>query len=152
MSDYAALLDRVRGILTDDIRRESRLQAIAALLHENLQSYDCVAFFTLDPEHRRQLHIGPQAGAGLDPGDLVVGQGICGQVVERGITIVVDDVAEELNYVPGHAKTRSEIVLPIFRSGQAVAVLDVNSFEYARFASDDRLFLEEVCLLLTDQV
>ncbi len=152
MSRYKEMIDRIRTILGREHRAEDKLQSVATLLHEGFEGFDCVAFFLLDPDHARQLMIGPQAGAGLDPGGIVVGQGVCGQVAERGITIVVDDVAEELNYVPGHADTRSEIVLPIYRAGQVVAELDINSFAHARFGPEDRLFLEEVCLLLTDQV
>ena len=42
--------------------------------------------------------------------------------------------------------------LPAERSGQVVAELDVNSFQLARFQSEERLFLEELCLLLTDRI
>ena len=152
MTRYSDMIDRIRTILGREHRAEEKMQSVADLLHESFEGFDCVAFFLLDPEHRRQLLLGPQAGAGLDPGSLVVGQGVCGQVAERGITIVVDDVAEELNYVTGHADTRSEIVLPIYRAGRVAGELDINSFQKDRFGPDDRLFLEEVCLLLTDQV
>jgi len=152
MNRYPQLLEDVRRILDREHRAEEKMQSVATLLHENVEDFDCVAFFLIDPDHRRQLIIGPQAGAGLDPGCLVVGQGVCGQVAERGISIVVDNVAEELNYVPGHEETKSEIVLPVFRSGQVVAELDINSFRLARFDAADRMFLEEVCLMLTDQV
>ncbi|MBU0742298.1 GAF domain-containing protein [bacterium] len=152
MNRYAELLEEVRGILGRENRAEDKMQGVASLLHDNVEGFDCVAFFLLEPDHRRQLLLGPQAGEGIDPGSLVVGQGICGQVAEHGISIVVDDVTEELNYVTGHPNTRSEMVLPIYRSGQVEAELDINSFRLARFGSDDRMFLEEVCLLLTDQV
>ncbi len=152
MNRYPDLLAEVRTILGREHRAEVKMQNIVSLLHDNVEGFDCVAFFLLDPDHKRQLMVGPQAGAGLDTENLVIGQGICGQVVERGISIVVDDVAEELNYVAGHADTRSEMVLPIFRGGRVMAGLDINSFRLARFGSDDRLFLEEVCLMLTDQV
>ncbi|MBK6899716.1 MAG: hypothetical protein IPH09_10725 [bacterium] len=71
-------------------------------------------------------------------------QGVCGQVAEHAVTIVVDGVTQELNYLPGHPDTRSEIVLPVYRSAQVFAALNVNSFQFARFQSEERLFLKAV--------
>lgn len=152
MDRYRELLDRVQPIVDADLRSEEKMQAVANILHDECEDFDCVAFFLVDPDNMRQLVLGPQSGAGISANQIPVGQGICGQAAERAISIVVDDVSQELNYVPGHPDTRSEIVLPILRGGQVVAELDINSFRLACFDSDVRLFLEEVCLLLTDHI
>ncbi|MDO9694259.1 MAG: GAF domain-containing protein [Candidatus Latescibacteria bacterium] len=152
MNSYEELLAKVRTIAEADLRSEDKMQAVTALLAADVEGFDCVAFFLIDPDNPRQLLIGPRSGAGLTPTHIAIGQGICGQVAEHAITIVVDDVTQELNYLPGHPDTRSEIVLPVFRSGQVVAELDVNSFQFARFQTQERLFLEELCLLLTDRI
>lgn len=149
---FAELLDSVREILGREHRAEERMRGVADLLADRVEGFDCIAFFVVDPEHRRQLLKGPEAGAGLSPETILVGQGLCGQVAERGITIAVDDVTQELNYLSGHDKTLSEIVLPIYRNGVVKAELDVNSFQRARFGPEERLFLEEICLLMTDQI
>ena len=152
MNRYDVLLEQARPIAEADLRSDDKMQAIAALLAANVEGFDCVAFFLVDPDNPRQLLIGPRSGAAISPTHIAIGQGVCGQVAEHAITIVVDDVTQELNYLPGHPDTRSEIVLPVFRSGQVVAELDVNSFQLARFQSEERLFLEELCLLLTDRI
>ncbi len=149
---YPELLDEVRGILDREHRAEDKMRRIVDLLAAEVDGFDCVAFFLIDPDNSRQLIKGPEGGETSGPKVIVVGQGLCGQVAERGITISVDDVAQELNYVNGHEKTRSEIVLPIYRNGVVSAELDINSFRPARFGPEERLFLEELCLLLTDQV
>lgn len=150
--NFEGILDEIRGILKREYRSEDRMRGVVDLLHDNVEGFDCVAFFTVDPDHHRQLLKGPEAGGGLSPEMILVGQGICGQVAERGISIAVDDVSQELNYVSGNDDVRSEIVLPVYRNGEVVAELDVNSYRKARFGREERLFLEEVCLLLTDQV
>jgi len=153
MTDYAKLIEMVSAIIEREYRIVTRMERIAALLHDKVEGYDCVAFFVIDPDNHSQVILGPQAGHTLDPGGAIhFGQGVCGQVAERGITMIIDDVAEELNYVQGHPDTKSELVLPIFRNGKVSAELDINSFTGARFSTEDQLFLEEVCLLLTDQV
>ena len=149
---YEDLLKEIRKTLPREHRAEDKMRGIVDLLHAEVEDFDCVSFFLIDPDHHRQLVKGPEAGAGLAIDTILVGQGICGQVAERGISIAVDDVTQDLNYVSGHDSTRSEIVLPIYRNGEVVAELDVNSFRPARFGPEERLFLEEVCLLLTDQV
>jgi len=40
---------------------------------------------------------------------------------------------------------RSEIVVPIFKSGEIVGELDIDSHMLAAFPEEDRVFLEEVC-------
>lgn len=152
MHNYDEILEQARLIAGADLRSEDKMQAVAGLLAAGVEGFDCIAFFLIDPENPRQLLIGPQGGAPLTPTHIAIGQGICGQAAEHAITIVVDDVTQELNYLSGHPDTRSEIVLPIYRSGQVVAELDVNSFRLARFQSEERLFLEELCLLLTDRI
>ncbi|MBC8423178.1 GAF domain-containing protein [bacterium] len=153
MTDFARLIEDVSGIIDQEYMVVTRLERIAALLHDKVEDYNCVAFFLVDPDNQHQLILGPQIGHGLDPsGAILFGQGLCGQVAERGITMVVDDVTQELNYVPDHTATKSEIVLPIFRNGQVMAELLINSLKPARFSSEDQLGLEEICLLLTDQI
>ena len=153
MTDFAKLIKGASRILDQEYRVVTRMERIAALLHDNVEGYDCVAFFLVDPDNQHQLIQGPQSGLGLDPGGIIhIGQGLCGQVAERGITMVVADVTQELNYVPGNTDTKSEIVLPIFPNGQVMAELLINSLKPARFSSEDQLGLEEICLLLTDQI
>jgi L-methionine (R)-S-oxide reductase len=153
MTDFAKLIQEVSGIIDQEYRVVSRMERITALLYDRVDGYDCVGFYVIDPDNHHQLIPGPQAGQGFDPGGaILMGQGLCGQVAERGITMSVDDVTQELNYVPGHADTKSEIVLPIFRNGRVAAELAISSLTQARFGSEDQLCLEEICLLLTDQV
>ena len=54
---------------------------------------------------------------------------------------------------PGHiacsSTTRSEIVVPVLgRSGEVVAVLDIDSDDPDAFDPDDQRFLEELCGML----
>ena len=152
MTDYTELLDKVRRLIASERRVDEKLVELCGLLHRDARGFDLVSFFTVDPDNWRQLVRGAHAGEPSSVVTIPFGQGLCGQAAERGISMVVGDVSQELNYMVGHPETRSEIVLPIFRSGQVVAELDIGSFAPDRFDAADRLFLEEVCLLLTDRV
>ena len=63
-------------------------------------------------------------------------------------TIVVNDV----NAFPGHiacdSGTKSEIVVPIFKGTEVIAVLDIDSYNYSAFNDTDKFYLEKLCRLI----
>jgi len=76
------------------------------------------------------------------------GRGVCGTAWEQMKTIIVEDV----NQFPGHitcsSLSKSEIVLPLIRNNEVVAVLDVDHSQYAGFDKTDELFLSEIISLI----
>jgi GAF domain-containing protein len=76
------------------------------------------------------------------------GRGVCGTAWEQMKTIIVQDV----NKFPGHitcsTSSKSEIVLPLIRQNEVVAVLDIDHSEYAAFDKTDELFLSEIISLI----
>jgi GAF domain-containing protein len=76
------------------------------------------------------------------------GRGVCGTAWEQMKTIIVQDV----NNFPGHitcsTSSKSEIVLPLIRQNEVVAVLDIDHSEYAAFDKTDELFLSEIISLV----
>jgi L-methionine (R)-S-oxide reductase len=76
------------------------------------------------------------------------GRGVCGAAWEQMKTIIVQDV----NRFPGHivcsALSKSEIVLPIIRNHEVLAVLDIDHTEFAAFDKTDELFLSEIISLI----
>ena len=76
------------------------------------------------------------------------GRGVCGTAWEQMKTIIVQDV----NKFPGHitcsTSPKSEIVLPLIRQNEVVAVLDIDHSEYAAFDKTDELFLSEIISLI----
>ena len=76
------------------------------------------------------------------------GRGVCGTAWEQMKTIIVQDV----NKFPGHitcsTASKSEIVLPLIRQNEVVAVLDIDHSEYAAFDKTDELFLSEIISLI----
>lgn len=146
------IVARVKEIVERNVRAEEKMQAICRLLHGEMDGYDWVGFYLVDEERPGELVLGPFAGAPTEHTRILFGEGICGQAAERDSTVVVDDVTAETNYLACSPDVRSEIVLPLYRHGQLVGELDIDSHTPARFGSDDRLMLEEICLLLTDQI
>lgn len=103
-----------------------------------------MGFYIVDSS-QRELLLGPFAGRPTQHVTICFGRGICGQTVEKGETLVVQDVSEEANYLSCSPKVRSEIVVPVLREGEIVGELDIDSHTLAPFSGEDRAFLEEVC-------
>src|SRR5437773_394297 len=90
------------------------------------------------------LRVGPYQGT-LGCLAIQFGKGVCGTAAAERRTIVVPDV----NAFPGHitcdARARSEIVVPVFDSSNAlIGVLDVDSSRPAAFDQSDREGLERL--------
>ena len=79
---------------------------------------------------------------------IAVGKGVCGTAVAQRRTVMVPDVARFPGHIACDAGTRSEIVVPILRGGDVVAVLDLDSHELAAFDDLDAAGLAPVAELL----
>jgi GAF domain-containing protein len=78
---------------------------------------------------------------------IAVGDGVCGTAVERGSSILVEDV----NAFPGHiacdAASRSELVVPLAHEGAILGVLDLDSPRTGRFDAEDQAGIEQLAAI-----
>jgi L-methionine (R)-S-oxide reductase len=59
-------------------------------------------------------------------------------------TFLVQDVSEETTYLSCNENVKSEIVIPIFNSGQVFGELDIDSDEISPFTEKDTVFLKKI--------
>ena len=76
-----------------------------------------------------------------------LGQGVCGTAARTGQIQRVDDVHEFPGHIACDAASRSEIVIPLFRDGKVMGVLDIDSPEPGRFSVKDQAGLEVLARL-----
>jgi GAF domain-containing protein len=70
---------------------------------------------------------------------------VCGTAAAQRRTVIVDDVNQFPDHITCDARSRSEIVVPVIgRSGELIAVLDIDSEEPAAFSDKDQAGLEEI--------
>jgi GAF domain-containing protein len=79
---------------------------------------------------------------------IAYGRGVCGTAWQRGTTVVVPDVEQFPGHIACSSLSRSEIVVPIRKGDNIVAVLDIDSEHLATFDDVDRVWLERMVLLL----
>jgi GAF domain-containing protein len=76
------------------------------------------------------------------------GRGVCGTSWAKAETLIVDDVEKFPGHIACSSLSKSEIVIPIKKNSEVVAVLDVDSETYNSFDDTDKKFLEEIVELI----
>ena len=143
-SRFEFLRKRIDEILKNKMRRDSKLKAICRLLKTNVPYYDFVGFYFVDANVTDELVLGPFEGEPTEHLRIAFGRGICGQAAEQKKMLVIQNVAEETNYLSCSPKVKSEIVVPIFKNGKIVGELDIDSHTLSPFTVEDEVFLKEL--------
>jgi L-methionine (R)-S-oxide reductase len=90
------------------------------------------------------LRVGPYQGT-LGCLEIRFGKGVCGTAAQERRTVIVPDVHAFPGHITCDARSRSEIVVPVFdSSGALVAVLDIDSDKPNAFDDEDRVHLEKL--------
>jgi L-methionine (R)-S-oxide reductase len=139
---YAQLDAHVRAVLEgvdDDI---AAMATISALVHHAFGHLWTGFYRVVEPGVL--LRVGPYQGT-LGCLDIHIGRGVCGTAAAERRTVVVPDVHAFPGHITCDARSRSEIVVPVFdRAGELLAVFDVDSAEPAAFDEADRAGLERI--------
>ncbi|HTR78361.1 MAG TPA: GAF domain-containing protein [Gemmatimonadaceae bacterium] len=100
----------------------------------------------------KRLLVGPYQGT-LGCLEIQVGRGVCGTAADKRFTMVVPDVREFPGHITCDARSRSEIVVPVFdHHGWVTAVLDIDSAEVGTFDDEDKRQLESWAAWLASRV
>lgn len=146
--ERSSLLDELRTLQALSMSLKSLQERIVERLAQSFAHFNWVGFYMLDPNDDQILVVGPFVGDPTPHVRIPVSEGICGAAVERGETVVVDDVGADPRYLSCSIETKSEIVVPIYAGGRIVGEIDIDSHTPAAFTDDDRVFLEEVAKIV----
>jgi len=141
---FDALSPKITALFDESIAKEDTLLKICNLLKSEVSYYDWVGFYFKNGD-KKELKLGPYAGAPTDHTIIPFGKGICGQVAVSNQNFVVPDVKAQDNYIACSISVKSEIVVPIFVDGENVGQIDVDSNTLNPFTKNDEDFLEFVC-------
>ena len=142
---YQALLQQIPGLLDSQVDVIANMANVAAALRATF-GFFWVGFYRVVGE---QLVLGPYQGP-LACTRIAFGKGVCGASWEQQKTLVVANVHEFPGHIACSEASKSEIVVPIMVDGQVVAVLDIDSDEFATFDDIDRESLEKICTCLSE--
>ena len=122
---------------------DKKMQEICDLLKDSVDYYDWVGFYFKN-EDKRELKLRTYAGEPTDHIIIPYGKGICGQVAESNENFVVPDVHAQDNYIACSITVKSEIVVPLFKDGENIGQIDIDSSTPDPFTAEDERFLEFV--------
>lgn len=127
---------------------------VAALLWEFLPDLNWAGFYRVAPAKGgggQELVLGPFLGR---PACIRIpfGKGVCGTAAESRATQLVADVHAFPGHIACDAASRSELVVPVLREGQVIAVIDLDSPSPARFGTEDARGIEALAALLAPRI
>ncbi len=122
---------------------EKAMASICEILQQEVTYYDWVGFYFKNGE-KRELKLGPYVGEPTDHTIIPFGKGICGQVAESNKNFVVPDVHAQDNYIACSLTVKSEIVVPLFKNGENIGQIDIDSNTPDPFTEEDERLLEWV--------
>jgi GAF domain-containing protein len=141
---YAELESEIAGVVAGETSRTARLATTASLLVQAFAPrFFWCGFYEVDPLKPNELVVGPYQGT-LGCLRIPFGKGVCGACAAKGETILVPDVHAFPGHIACDSRSNSEIVVPVFEKGKLIAVLDVDSTDFAAFDERDQRGLESI--------
>ena len=140
---YDLLLRQIQSLAegeTDDI---ALMANMAAAIHDTFHFWWTGFYRVIGNE----LVLGPFQGP-LACTRIAYGRGVCGTAWQEERTLVVSDVHQFKGHIACSSASNSEIVVPVFRNGNIIAVLDIDSEHYNTFDETDRVWLERIVTII----
>lgn len=141
---YRELVPQLAALFEGEPDLIANLANATAAIRACVPSASWVGFYVM---RGGELVLGPFQGK-VACVRIALGRGVCGTAASERRTFVVPDVEQFPGHIACDAGSRSEIVVPILRRGEVVAVLDLDSYELATFDEVDATGLAAVAELL----
>jgi L-methionine (R)-S-oxide reductase len=141
--NYKSLFPQIKALLNGEADLIANLANISAALKEQF-AWLWVGFYLVKNE---ELVLAPFQGP-VACTRIKKGKGVCGKAWESAQTIIVDDVEAFPGHIACSSLSRSEIVVPVFKNGEVIGVLDVDSLALSEFDEVDKLWLEKIVGLI----
>jgi GAF domain-containing protein len=142
-SQYQSIIPQIEALITGEDDLVANLANISAALKEQF-GWFWVGFYLVK---NNELVLGPFQGP-VACTRIALGRGVCGTAWQKAETLIVPDVDAFPGHIACSSLSRSEIVLPLFKDGQVVGVLDVDSEHLEHFDETDQQYLEQLLSLL----
>jgi GAF domain-containing protein len=131
---YRDLASALEGLVSGEPDPVANMANAAALIWETLPDLNWAGFYR---NIRGELVLGPFQGRAACI-RIPFGKGVCGAAAATLQVQRVDDVHAFPGHIACDAASASELVVPIVRHGELIAVLDLDSPRAARFDSEDQ--------------
>jgi GAF domain-containing protein len=136
---YQSLLPQIQALVEGETDTIAMMANVAAALHQTF----CFWWTGFYRVIGNELVLGPFQGP-VACMHIPFGRGVCGAAWQRQETMIVPNVHQFAGHIACSSESKSEVVVPVFRDGQVIAVLDIDSAEYNTFDAIDKEYLEQM--------
>lgn len=140
---YENLLPQIKSLVEGESDIIANMANVTACLKDTFNFW-WVGFYRVIAN---ELVLGPFQGP-LACTRIRKGKGVCGTAWQESKTVIVPDVDEFPGHIACSSLTKSEIVVPVYKNDEIVAVLDIDSERLATFDETDQEYLEELVTYL----
>lgn len=141
---YQNLIPQISALLEGEKDLIANLANICAALKEQF-GFFWVGFYMIKDN---ELVLGPFQGP-VACTRIPKGKGVCGSAWNESRTFIVPDVEAFPGHIACSSASKSEIVIPIIRSGKVIGVLDIDSDELNSFDETDAEYLTKILQLIS---
>ena len=146
---YPVLYDQIKALTEGETDMIANMANISSMIHETF-GFWWTGFYrvcTIPETGKEMLVLGPFQGP-LACSRIAHGKGVCGTAWARAETVIVPDVDRFPGHIACSSASKSEIVVPVFKDGKVIAVLDIDSADPDTFDGTDALWLERIAALI----
>ena len=136
---YRLLYSQIKSVTECEDDLIANMANAAAMIHETFGFWWTGFYRVIGNE----LVLGPFQGP-LACSRIPFGKGVCGTAWKNAETVIVPDVDAFPGHIACSSASKSEIVVPVWRNNEIVAVLDIDSENLATFDDIDRIWLEKI--------
>lgn len=144
MTEYRLLCEQIKALSEESPDMVPLMANASAMLYHAMPEVNWCGFYIVK---KGELLLGPFQGK-VACIRIKKGQGVCGTAWDQDCTQVVPDVHEFPGHIACDAASRSEIVIPVHKAGEVIAVLDIDSPVKNRFSREDKEGLETFAAVL----
>ena len=141
---YETLLPQIKSLIEGESDPIANMANVVAALKQTFNFF-WVGFYIVREE---VLVLAPFQGP-IACTRIRYGKGVCGTAWKERKTQVVPDVELFPGHIACSSNSKSEIVIPLFKEGKVIGVLDIDSETLNSFDETDVFYLEKLSSLLT---
>ena len=145
---YRELLAAADALTADEPDAVANMANLAALIRQLVPDLNWAGFYRRLGD---ELVLGPFSGK---PACIRIplGRGVCGTAAVSAESQVVADVHAFAGHIACDADSRSELVVPVLRAGEVIAVIDLDSPFPGRFDVEDQAGIEALAALVAARI
>jgi GAF domain-containing protein len=145
---YVELVRSADALTSGEPDGVANMANVAALLWEYLPDVNWTGFYRVVAG---ELVLGPFQGKAACI-RIPFGKGVCGTAAATGETQLIGDVHAFPGHIACDANSASELVVPVMRDGEVIAVIDLDSPSLNRFDAEDAKGVESLASLLAARI